>query len=73
MIMIKKILGKILSVMRGIAHPINESKDRAPVNLAKLGEAGIDLARGAGGAALPKQAPTSSYEMGEAARTLDTL
>jgi hypothetical protein len=51
----EKILGQVLRVGRGIAAAINESENWPPINLAKLREAGIDLASGAGHTALTDQ------------------
>ena len=43
----EKILGQILRVGWGITAPENKGEDRAPIDLAELGEARIDVARGA--------------------------
>ena len=59
----EKILRQILSVGRGIAAAINIVKDRAPINLANLGQPGIDLAWGARSDALADQAPTRRHKM----------
>src|SRR3954447_23773752 len=53
----EKILGEVLGIGRGITATINESEDRPPIDLAKLGKTRIDLAGAAGRAPLAKQAP----------------
>lgn len=66
----EKILGKVLGIRLGITFAINEREDWSPIDVANLSEAGIDLAPGAGRAALADQAPARSNEMRECSRTL---
>ena len=59
----EKVLRQILGVGPGITEAIDKSEDRAPVNLAKLREAGIDFALRPGTSARANQAPTRRDEM----------
>jgi hypothetical protein len=59
----EKILRQILGVGPGITEAIDKGEDRAPVNLAKLRETGIDFARRPGASARANQAPTRRDKM----------
>ena len=68
----EKILGEVLGIGSRIAAAINESKDGSPINLAKLGEPGIDLAGAPSGAeSLADETPAGSDEMSERTGTFD--
>src|SRR3954468_17326974 len=68
----EEILGQVLGVVRGIAAAINEGENRVPINLAQLGQAGIDLATGTGRATLSNQAPASRNKVSESPRAFST-
>jgi hypothetical protein len=68
----EEILGEILGVMRRIASAKNEGKNWAPIDLAKLGQAGINLAWCAGRAALPNQAPARRGKAGKSPGTFNS-
>ena len=65
----EKILGQVLGIGRGIASAINEGKDRSPIDVAKLGETRVDLARGA---ALANETPARGNKMSEGPGTFDS-
>ena len=67
----EKILGQVLGVRRGITAAINEREDRPPVDVAKLSQAGIDLAGSIRRASLAKQTPARCDKMGEGPGTFD--
>jgi hypothetical protein len=59
----EEILRQILGIGPGITEAIDMSEDRAPVNLAKLRETGIDFTRRPGASVRANQAPTRRDEM----------
>src|SRR5256714_14999443 len=67
----EKILGQILRVRRGVTAAIDEAENRTPINLAKFGEAGVDLAAGAVGTTLSNQAPARRVKGNETLWFLD--
>src|SRR5438045_6470644 len=67
----EKILGQVLRVRGGITAAIDEAENRTPINLAKLGEAWVDLAAGAGRTTLPNQAPARRIEGAESFVIID--
>ena len=59
----KKILRQVLRVLRGIATPINECENGAPINLTKLGQALVGVASCTGSASVPDQTPPRGGEV----------
>ena len=67
----EKILRQVLRVRGRVTATVNVGKNRPPVDLAKLGEAGIDFSLFVARQALPDQAPARSDEMRQSPGALD--
>jgi hypothetical protein len=59
----KKILRQILRILCGVATPINECENGAPIDLAELGQAFVGGAACTGSASVPDQTPPRSGEV----------
>jgi hypothetical protein len=69
----EKILGKVLGIGFRITATVNEGEDWPPINVAKLDQRRIDLARTAmGRVSLAEETPPRRNKMGERSRTLDS-